>query len=383
MDHKINIQKGLLVASIVIVGFVSLLGGSVAERIFGFKPLDKYFPQKNSVFQTIEKKVVSEENVVIDVVKKASPAVVTISINTPKQKILQFDPLQGFGYKEQGGGPQDIATGFIVSSDGLIITNKHVVQDQTATYQATTKDGKAYDVKKIYRDPANDLALIKIDAQGLPTEELGDSSNLQVGQTAIAIGTPLGEFRQSVTTGVVSGLGRGIQAGSPFEGLVEQLDNIIQTDAAINPGNSGGPLLNSEGQVIGINVAVAQGAQNIGFAIPVNVVKDSIAQFRSSGEFVRPFFGVEYQMVSEKAAIANEIPQGAYVQNVVSGSSAQGSGIQANDIITKFAGEKVIDTNGGLAGLVNKHKVGEKVDVEIWRDGKTQTVKVTLREAAQ
>ncbi len=383
MDQKVNIQKGLLIAAVVILGAVSLTGGAVADRLFGFRPLDKYFPRSESGQTITEKQVVSEENVVIDAVKQASPAVVTISINTPKQRILQFDPFGGGFSTQEQGGQQDIATGFIVSPDGLIVTNKHVVADSSLTYQAIDKDGKTYDVKKIYRDPANDIALLKIEATGLPTVQLGDSSNLQVGQTVIAIGTPLGEFRQSVTTGVISGLGRGINAGGPFEGLVERLDNIIQTDAAINPGNSGGPLLNSSAQVIGVDVAVAQGAQNIGFAIPINVVKDSISQFKSTGEFSRPFLGVEYQMVSEKAALANEIPQGAFVQNVVKDSSAERAGIKNDDVITKFGGEKVLESNGGLASLVNKHKVGETVQVEIWRNGKTMTVNVTLAENTQ
>jgi len=151
--------------------------------------------------------------------------------------------------------------------------------------------------------------------------ELGDSGNLKVGQFVIAIGTALGEFRHTVTTGVISGLGRGIVAGSEYEGYVERLDDVIQTDAAINPGNSGGPLLNSAGQVIGINVAVAQGAQNIGFAIPVNVFKNSLEKFRETGKFpAKPFLGIRYQMVSQQAAIANEVPQGAYVVEVVDGS---------------------------------------------------------------
>jgi serine protease Do len=377
-----DIRKLLLILSVAVLGLVSLLGGAVGDRVFGFRPLDKYFPRNDSGQVVTEKQIVNEENVVINAVKQASPAVVTISINTPKQRVLQFDPFNGFGMQEQGG-QQDIATGFIVSSDGLIVTNKHVVADSSFSYQAIDKDGKAYDVKKIYRDPANDIALLKIDATNLPTVTLGDSGNLQVGQTVIAIGTPLGEFRQSVTIGVISGLGRGIDAGSPLEGVAERLDNIIQTDAAINPGNSGGPLLDSSARVIGVDVAVAQGAQNIGFAIPINVVKDSINQFKSTGEFSRPFLGVEYQMVTANAAIANEIPQGAYVQNVVAGSSADRAGIKNNDIITKFSGDKVTESNGGLASLVNKHKVGDTVQVEVWRNGKTENLNVTLTENSQ
>lgn len=377
-------MRKIIILSVLVVVIVSFLGGALSDRLFVVKPLDYLFPRAGGS-QTIagQKQVVSEESAVIDVVKKSSPAVVTIAVQTPKQRVLEFDPFSGFGVREQGG-QQDLATGFIVSSDGLIVTNKHVVSTQGVSYKAITKDGKEYDVKKIYRDPSNDLALVRIDAQNLPIMDLGDSDNLQVGQLTIAIGTPLGEFRQSVTTGVISGLGRGIKAGgNPFEGYVERLDNVIQTSAAINPGNSGGPLIDSGGKVIGINVAVAQGAQNIGFAIPVNIVKNSISQFKETGEFVRSFFGVQYQMISKAAALANEVPQGAYVRDVVSGSPAEKAGIKVGDIITKFGGDKIEEDKGGLAVLVNKHKVGEKIDIEVWRTDKTTTLSATLEEAKE
>lgn len=365
-----------------VVLVVALLGGALADRIFGIRPLDYFFPRSGGTTSVFERQVVREESVVIDVVKKSTPSVVTIAIETPKRKVLQFSPFGGFGVQEQGG-QQDVATGFIVSSDGLIVTNKHVVSLTGVTYKAITKDGKEYIVKQIYRDPSNDLALIKIDAQSLVPLNLGDSDNLQVGQLVIAIGTPLGEFRQSVTTGVISGLGRGIEAGSsnPFEGYVERLDNVIQTDAAINPGNSGGPLLNSSGQVIGVNVAVAAGAQNIGFAIPINVAKESIKQFHATGEFNRPFLGVQYQIISKEAALANSVPQGAWVRDVVRDSPADRAGIKVDDIIVKFDGQKIDESQGGLAALVNKHKVGDIIEIEIWRDGKTLTLSATLTES--
>lgn len=387
------LRKYFLGISVAIIVLVSLLGGAAADRIFGIIPLDYLFPKGTSLntplFSTQEKQVVTEESVIIDVVKKSLPAVVTISVETPKRQILQLSPFGGFDIGQQDSSQQDIATGFIVSGDGLIVTNKHVVDLTGVKYKAITKDGKEYEIKKIYRDPANDIALIKIDpsassGQVLSTLDLGDSDSLQVGQLAIAIGTPLGQFRQSVTTGVVSGLGRGIEAGgSPFEGYVERLDNIIQTDAAINPGNSGGPLLNSSGLVIGVNVAVAQGAQNIGFAIPINTLKDSIKQFHETGEFSRPFLGLQYQIITREAALANEVPQGAYVRDVVKGSSADTAGIKVGDIITKFSGEKIDNDKNTLANLVNKHKVGEKVDVEVYNDEtkKTQTLQVILQEA--
>lgn len=392
-----KLRNFIIGGAVSLVVLVALLGGAVADRIFGIKPLDYFFPRGSNTTSVFERQVVREESVIIDVVKESTPSVVTIAIETPKRQVLEFSPFGGFGVREQGG-QQDVATGFIVSADGLILTNKHVVATTGVTYKTITQDGTEYEVKQIYRDPANDLALLKIDlstslktfspsassGQVFAPLELGDSDNLQVGQLVIAIGTPLGEFRQSVTTGVISGLGRGIATSSnPFAGYVERLDNVIQTDAAINPGNSGGPLLNSSGQVIGINVAVAAGAQNIGFAIPINVAKDSIKQFHETGEFSRPFFGVQYQIISKEAALANEVPQGAFVRDVVEGSAAEKAGVEISDIIVMFGGEKIDENKGGLASLVNRHKVGDVVEIEVWRDGKTMKLSATLTEAQQ
>jgi serine protease Do len=315
---------------------------------------------------------------VIDVVDKVSPSVVTISVITPKQTILQFSPFGGFSQGFRGGENQDIGTGFIVSSDGLIVTNKHVVSDTTATYKVITKDNKEYDAKEINRDPNNDIAIVKIDAMGLTPVELGDSGNLKVGQFVIAIGTALGEFRDTVTTGVVSGLGRGITAGSAFEGYVERLDNVIQTDAAINPGNSGGPLLNSLGEVIGINVAVAQGANNIGFAIPVNVVKDALNQFKANGKFPeRAFLGVRYYVIQKSSAIMNNVPQGMYVVDIVAESPAEDAGVKVDDIIVKVDGKEMTDQNL-LTDIISEKKPGDKITLDIWRNGQTLQITATL-----
>lgn len=237
-------------------------------------------------------RVVSEESVIIDAVKKASPAVVTVSMTQaqPAGIVYQINPFNPFApiIPLPGGSTQNtqqnIGSGFIVDRNGFIVTNKHVVSDTTATYSIITNENKTYPVTKIYRDPNNDLAVLKIGASNLPTVQLGNSNTIQVGQLAIAIGTALGQFRSTVTTGVVSGVGRGITAGDPYAGAAEQLDNVIQTSAAINPGNSGGPLLNSAAQVIGINVAVSAQGQNIGFALPVNVVKDALTNFDKTGQ---------------------------------------------------------------------------------------------------
>ncbi len=378
---KFNAKRFLVILAVVLVALASLASGVVADRLIPLTPLDKFFPKKPIAVQP---KVVNEQSDVVNVVKAVGPSVVTVSATAPKRQIIQFSPFGGFSRGTTGGTPQDIGSGFIVDKNGLIVTNKHVVSDTSLTYKVSTPDGKTYDAKTISRDPNNDIAVIKIDANGLTPVELGDSGNLEVGQFVIAIGTALGEFRNTVTTGVISGLGRGISAGDSFQGYVERLDNVIQTDAAINPGNSGGPLLNSAGQVIGINVAIAQGANNVAFAIPVNTVKEALSQFNQTGKFpAKPFLGVEYQMLSQQAALLNEVPQGAYVQNVVPGSPAEKAGIQDGDIVFKVDGTQITDANGGLSKIIAGKKVGDNLKLAIWRDGEQKDITVTLTEASQ
>lgn len=381
---RIDMKKFLIGAAIGLIILAAITGGAIADRIFGLKPLDYLFPRKEGFRVGLEQRVLTEESVVIDVAEKVSPSVVTVSIETPTRRILEFSPFGGFRSRIEGGTPQDIGTGFVVSSDGLIVTNKHVVANTTASYKVIDKDGKEYEVKQISRDPSNDIAILKINASGLKTIELGSSDNLKVGQFVIAIGTALGEFRHTVTTGVISGLGRGITAGSIYEGYVEQLDDVIQTDAAINPGNSGGPLLNSAGQVIGVNVALVSGAENIGFAIPIDIVKEGLNQFQTTGKFVsKPYLGVQYQMISQKTALLNNVPQGVFVVDVISGSPAETAGIKADDIITKFDGTEIKEESGGLAEAISKKKVGDIVSLEIWRNGETLTFTATLSEFSE
>ena len=273
-------MRRLILISAILVGLFFLYGGG--------KTSQPTIPQEKEIV-----KVTDEESVVIDIVKRVAPSVVTVGI---EQRIIQIDPRDPFWLflvpRRQGGTrDEDIGSGFIVSSDGLtpsgeqatlIVTNKHVVSIQ-GKYKVIVSDGTKYDVSRIYRDPANDIAILKIDTNNLEPVKMGNSDNLKVGQLVIAMGTPLGEFRGSVTQGIISGLGRGIEAGSAFEEIAEELDNVIQTDAAINPGNSGGPLVNSSGQVIGGNTAIALGAENIGFAIPVNVIKEALDNFSKTG----------------------------------------------------------------------------------------------------
>ncbi len=339
-------------------------------------------------------KVVNEESDVINVVKKVGPSVVTIGIVNDNQNTQGIDNSSPFGFffgspqvpQQTPNTAQDqnyIGSGFIVDRGGLIVTNKHVVSDSTQTYVIVDSKGNKYTIANIYRDPLNDLAILKVakvPSGGFTPVQFGDSNRLEVGQFAIAIGTALGQFRNTVTTGVISGLGRGIAAGSPFEGFVEQLDNVIQTDAAINPGNSGGPLLNSAGQVIGINSAVSSQGQNIGFAIPINLVKQSIDDFNKTGQFNRAYLGVSYVMISRDAALLNNLPQGALVRNVVEGSPAQKAGVQADDVITKIDGQAITDQNN-LATIINTKKVGQSVTLTVFRDNNTTDIKATLEQS--
>jgi len=373
--------------AIFLIIAVSLLGGAISDRLFGYKILDRLFPQITSNPLITQQKVLNEESVVIDVVEEVGPSVVTIAIEKESTDSLsiEFGPF-GFVFpqtqEETQIIEQNIGTGFIISKDGLIVTNKHVVEETQATYKVITKDDQTYEVQKIFRDPVNDLAILKIEpsAGSLKPVVMGDSDNLKVGQFVIAIGTALGEFKNTVTTGVVSGLGRGITAGSPLEGYTERLDDVIQTDAAINPGNSGGPLLNSFGQVIGINIAIAAGGENIGFAIPINIVKEAIDNFNKTGQFDRPFLGIRYQMISRDVALMNNVPQGAYIVEVVTDGPADKAGLEVGDIITKFDGQEVEDE---LNKLISQKKVGDKVKLNLWRDGEELEIDVTLQSTAE
>lgn len=379
-----NLGKLLFYFFFIILLLASFFGGAIADRLFVIKPLDVVYkkiglewPDKKSA-----KKAYSQNFSVADVADKVSPSVVTVSVETRARRILEISPFGGFRSRIEGGSPQDIGSGFVVSEEGLIVTNKHVVSDAAASYKVITSDDKEYEVKSISRDPSNDLAILKIEASDLRPVELGSSSDLRVGQSVIAIGTALGEFRHTVTVGVISGLGRGITAGSMYEGFVEELDGVIQTDAAINPGNSGGPLLDGRGRVIGISVAVAQAAENIGFAIPVDTVKDALSSFDKTGSFAsKPYLGVSYQMVSKQTALLNDVPAGAYVVEVMEESPAEGAGIESEDIITEFDSKK-LDDGVDLSELIEEKNAGDEVLIVVWRgdgrEGEKVELKVTL-----
>jgi len=308
---------------------------------------------------------------IINIVEETSPSVVSIAIS-------KLALSQGEGVVDQSS---NIGTGFIVNSDGVIITNQHVVSDTTAEYKIVTKDGDEFAVSEILRDDINDLALLKVDPAGktLKAIELGNSDNLLVGQTVIAIGTPLGEYAGSVTSGIISGLNRSVTTSASWFGTTSKTyEGVIQTDAAVNPGNSGGPLINSQGEVIGINFATTSGADNISFAIPINKIKSRIDEYRTYGKFIKPYFGVTYQMISEYEALYySDVVAGALVVRIDPLAPAYSAGLRRGDIVTEFGGEKL---SSSLGELIQKHKVGEEVEVKVYRTGEEKSFKVTLAE---
>jgi len=371
-----------------------------------FQPADKSPKPKETYVSKIE-----YEQAIIDSVKEASPSVVSIIISKylpvyEQQFINPFGDIPGFNspfnfqipqYVQKGTQKQEVGagSGFIVSEDGLILTNKHVVIDKAAEYTVLTNDGKKYPAKVLALDPVQDLAIIKIQespaelegGKKFPSIKLGDSSGIQIGQGAIAIGNALGEFRNTVSVGIISGLGRTISA-SGEQGFSETLEGVIQTDAAINPGNSGGPLLNLKGEVIGVNVAMAEGAQTIGFAIPINIAKKDIDQIIKTNKIVYPFLGVRYVLVNEqvKQKYGLSVGYGVLVLSsangepaVISGSAAEKAGLKEKDIILEFNSEKIIQDNS-MTKIIAKYNPGDKVTLKILRSGKEMDIEVILGE---
>lgn len=334
---------------------------------------------------------------VVEVVEKVNPAVVSVIV-TKDVPVYEryYEPYGPWGMfsiprlRENGTEEQEIGggSGFIVSNDGLIVTNNHVVSDGNARYSVVLSGGKIYTVDVLDADAELDIAILKINQpieQALTILEFGDSSTLELGQTVIAIGNALAEFQNSVSVGVVSGLSRSIVA-SDYQGRSEQLDQVIQTDAAINPGNSGGPLLNLDGEVVGVNVATSRGADNIGFALPASVVKQVVESVKVHGEIVRPFLGVRYAMITEKREDFG-VEYGALILKgqlenepaVAPGSPAEKAGLKENDIILAIDGEELRDRD--LATVLRTKSVGQTITLTVRSGDEEKTVTVTLEKA--
>jgi S1-C subfamily serine protease len=278
-------------------------------------------------------------------------------------------------------------TGFIVSSDGYILTNKHVVPSDTLDYQVTLNEGSQYVARIVDKDFNNDLAILKIDVQDLPVATLGDSASLKLGQTVLAIGYTLGEYENTVTRGIVSGINRNIVAGD-YAVSGDLIDGAIQTDTAVNLGNSGGPLINLRGEVVGINTAINSEGQAIGFALPINIAKPVIASVIASGHIIRPWLGVRYIVVDDSVAAARNLPinygalilagESASVPAVVPGSPADLAGLESGDIILSVAG--VTLERNSLTAELQKYQPSDEVVLKILRGREEKNVSIRLVE---
>lgn len=371
-----NDDQTLTLATIKRLMLAMLLIGLVAGGLGG-----ALFVRFGAAHIPVDKKqvLVQESSAVTDVVKKVSPSVVSITSTGTVSSFFGTSQVQGAG------------SGIIVTSDGLIMTNQHVVADTGAKYTVFTSDGKQYSATVVARNSLNDVAFVRISAKGLKPANLGDSSTLVVGQSVVAIGNALGQFQNTATQGIISGLGRPIVAGDSGSGSSsESLQDLIQTDAAINPGNSGGPLVNLEGQVIGMNTAIAGNAQNIGFAIPINEIKNLVSNVAKDGKLNQPYLGVRYMPITKDLATQQNLSvnQGAYVIGdetnpaVVPGGPADKAGLASGDIIVKVNSDNITD-QVSLTALISKYKVGDTVNLTIIRGGKTQTIAATLQAAPQ
>lgn len=403
---------------LVLVFVLGVLGGVLSA------PLTyKFLPQPKEVVREVirehatdttgtlqQTNFFDEESATMSVVKDVNEAVVSIAIfrefNSTQVQTFPFgDLFEGFESPLEPSMPSEPGTspdssrrqqvgggsGFIIEPDGLIVTNRHVVGDSSSSYVVILADGTQYEAEVVAKDPVLDVALIQIEATDLPTLRLGDSDQLELGQTVIAIGNALSEFGNTVTRGVVSGVGRRVEAGNG-RGFTEVLDEAIQTDAAINPGNSGGPLLNLAGEVIGINTAVSSRGQSLGFAIPINSVKKTIESVRTTGRIVRPWLGVRYRPITPRLAELNNLPvtYGALVLRgetsdelaVIPGSPADKAGLVENDIILEI-NEHPLDDRDSLVKEVAKYAVGDTITLLVLHKGEEKVIEVTLGEFPQ
>lgn len=428
-----QLSKTQLVMLVLLVSFItSLITGIVTVTLVAQAPAPITDTVHRVVEKTIEKvipsepqnttaaaaasgqeketvRVITQEDLVVETVSAVSPAVGSVVAtkdipvlervyvdpfgeNSPLKDFLPPDMLPNFlvpQLRQNGTQKQEISsgTGFFVSADGLIVTNRHVVADTDATYTIILNDGSKLDVDVLARDPVYDIAILKVRLANrkFPFILLGDSDSIKVGQNVIAIGNALGEFRNTVSVGVVSGLQRTVMASGGAS--TETLQGLVQTDAAINPGNSGGPLLDLEGKVIGINTAVAQGAQSIGFALPINLAKKDVKDVRTVGKILYPFLGVRYIVLNDRLKEERKlfVNYGALLVRsetepaVFPNGPAAHAGLTEGDIILEFAGER-IGKDISLAELILKHQVGETVKVKILRDNKELTLDVVLGE---
>ncbi len=404
-----NIDQYKTYVPSLIAGFIGALGCLVLVVVLGIA-LAVASPLKDEMqsrFSALIDEIVTEKNLtdsagnhsdVIDVVDAVNPAVVSIVItkDVPKlERIIDEGANSPFGffsfpqYRQNGTEEKEIGggSGFLISDDGYLVTNAHVVSDDEANYTVYLNDESTYSAEVISADTTLDIAVLKIQASDLPYLEFGDSDAVQVGQTVIAIGNALGEFRNTVSVGVISGLSRSIVAGGG--GSSEYLADVLQTDAAINPGNSGGPLLDLAGKVIGVNVATSAGGENISFSLPSNAVKVAVESIKTNGHVVQAYLGVRFVMITDAMAEENNLPvtEGALIRRgddaaslaVIPGSPADKAGIEENDIIISIDGQELNEEHP-LHIVLRQKAVGDTVVLTVLHDGEERAISVTLEE---
>ncbi|MDR0397850.1 MAG: trypsin-like peptidase domain-containing protein [Candidatus Nomurabacteria bacterium] len=373
-SNKLNFLIGLCVVTL----FVALAG--LGLSVYGVFRANESYNKTLSISTAVDGNFTSLSADSIDsVVKKVSPSVVSIVTTTRVSSTYRY-------YYGGSGESKSAGTGVVVTENGYILTNKHVIEGADKV-QVVTADGTTYDdVEIAAKDPINDVAFLKIDGvKGLTPAEIGDSGTISIGQSVVAIGNALGQYQNTVTSGIISGSGRTITAQTS-NGSAETLTDLIQTDTAINPGNSGGPLINAGGQVVGINTAIVEDSNGIGFAIPINSVKGMLASLKKSGKAKRAFLGVNYVSITPDVAkeYGLSVGKGAYVYNkdgaaVQKGSPAEKAGIKSKDIIVKVGGKEV-GPAGSVGNLVAEYSAGDVVELTLLRDGKEMAIKITLGE---
>lgn len=394
-EERDSTNQKIFRESKVLFFLLAVAGGVVGS--FFWEKRGELLPihQKNVSQETRESSSVAvEDKTLTELVNRNSPGVVSIVVKkslTQVQSGFPFFFVAPAPQTQNPSEPQKIGSGsgFFATTDGIIVTNKHVVADEDAEYFVyRAGDETEYKAEVIARDPVNDIAFLKIEGHDFPALSLGDSDQLQVGETAIAIGNSLGEFANSVSRGIISGKQRSLTAGSQF-GETEVLSDVIQTDAAINPGNSGGPLFNLHGEVIGVNVAVAQGAENIGFALPINQVKIRLEQVQKTGKIEVPYLGIRYVIVNEALKKELQLPNsyGALVLRgrnitdfaVIPGSPAAKAGIVEGDVILTIDGQK-ITSESTIAEVLIRHQVGDRIEMTYWHAGEEKSTSLVLEK---
>ncbi len=384
MEVQMTIKRILYITLIVVVAGVSALAGAVAGGIGVYQavrqqssalpaPIRAALPASNtSPTQILTINTTDIQTTITQAVKKVGPTVVTVVGTIPGQSTF-------FGTT---GGQTVSGSGVFISDQGYILTNNHVVEG-TQTLNIVLSDGTQEKATIVGTDPYSDIAVLKADGKVPAVAKLGNSDMLQPGESVIAIGSPLGDFKNTVTVGVVSATGRSIDTGNGY-----QIEGLIQTDAAINQGNSGGPLVDLAGEVIGINTLIVRNtgtgtvAEGLGFSIPINTAQAVATQIIQKGYFSHPYLGINYQPIAPDVAAAYNLPVqwGAYVTSVAPASPASQAGIQQGDILTSIGSVNLDATNSYLNTLFT-HKAGEQITMGLLRNGQTMQVKVTLDEA--